>query len=284
MRSITPILKKTAVIILIAIICLLVLPGVNPVTALPDGIPSSKADLLADPTAYDRIPFGATLDRLAGDAFGNAPGDAPSDSPWPTTKSVDEEGYTVWTVDYGADAWCVPVSTLRYPIDLGEQDTTELYDVSLRLRYDQDNFYIGMDEYNNLIYIVRDPTWSVGFNSHPYDTWQIVGSITGSQPFVGDHWENSPSIPIDRNLLNDGENNVWLKQHDLCPETLLDGVACTCITLNSVKITGRCHPAGQKCLSRQWRPQCLVRSDPRFRDPGRVQYGDLGNHGQREHL
>ncbi|MBN2006599.1 MAG: Ig-like domain-containing protein [Anaerolineae bacterium] len=139
----------------------------------------------------------------------------------PTQVRTDEDGYTLWTVDWGTQAWCVPVSTLRYPFDLGTQDPTQLADTSLILEFSEGLYH----------HDVVDPSWTVALNGSPPEDWQSVGAISGP---VGDEepiW-NTEVITFDALRLLDGENNIWLQQHDLCPqEPGCTTCACTCINL-----------------------------------------------------
>jgi len=140
----------------------------------------------------------------------------------PTTQvTMDEEGYTLWTTDWGDQSWCVPVSTLRYPFDLGAQDPTKLSDASLILEFSEGLYH----------HDVQDPSWTVALNGSPPDDWQSVGNISG--PVGGEEvvW-NTAVIAFDALRLIDGENNIWLQQHDTCPqEPGCTTCACTCINL-----------------------------------------------------
>ncbi|HNT76623.1 MAG TPA: Ig-like domain-containing protein [Anaerolineae bacterium] len=140
----------------------------------------------------------------------------------PTTQvTMDEEGYTLWTTDWGDESWCVPVSTLRYPFDLGTQDPTKLSDASLILEFSEGLYH----------HDVQDPSWTVALNGNPPEDWQSVGAISG--PFGGEEvvW-NTAVIGFDVLRLIDGENNIWLQQHDTCPqEPGCTTCACTCINL-----------------------------------------------------
>ncbi|MBN1318560.1 MAG: Ig-like domain-containing protein [Anaerolineales bacterium] len=163
---------------------------------------------------------GFTQPALVGD---RAPGVADNGVIPSTTVSVDEDGYTLWTVDWSSISWCVPVSTLRYPIDLGTVDPTALSDASLVITFNE-----GIYDPD-----IIDPSWSVGFNGNPPGDWSIVGDITG-QPSHGKIW-NTAIIPIDPILVIDGENNLWLQQHDNCPQELdCFTCACTCIEISRV--------------------------------------------------
>ncbi len=140
----------------------------------------------------------------------------------PTTQvTMDEEGYTLWTMDWGDVSWCVPVSTLRYPFDLGTQDPTRLTDASLILEFSEGLYHPD----------VQDPSWTVALNGSPPDDWQSVGNISG--PMSGaETILNTAVITFDALRLIDGENNIWLQQHDLCPqEPGCTTCACTCIDL-----------------------------------------------------
>ena len=101
----------------------------------------------------------------------------------PTTQvTMDEEGYTLWTTDWGDASWCVPVSTLRYPFDLGAQDPTKLSDASLILEFSEGLYH----------HDVQDPSWTVALNGSPPDDWQSVGNISGP---VGGGWDGSGRRP-----------------------------------------------------------------------------------------
>ncbi len=138
-----------------------------------------------------------------------------------TQVTMDEEGYTLWTTDWGDESWCVPVSTIRYPFDLGMQDPTKLSDASLILEFSEGLYH----------HDVQDLSWTVALNGSPPEDWQSVGAISG--PVGGEKvvW-NTTVINFDALRLIDGENNIWLQQHDTCPqEPGCTTCACTCINL-----------------------------------------------------
>ncbi len=139
----------------------------------------------------------------------------------PTQMKTDADGYTLWTVDWGDQSWCVPVSTLRYPFDLGTQDPTQLADTSLILEFSEGLYH----------HDIVDPSWTVALNGNPPEDWQAVGAISGPFASTEKIW-NTTIITFDALRLLDGENNIWLQQHDLCPqEPGCTTCACTCIDL-----------------------------------------------------
>lgn len=143
----------------------------------------------------------------------------------PTTVSVDKDGYTVWAVDWGSTSWCVPVSTLRYPIDIGTIDPTAISSTSLIVTFNEGEYSPD----------IIDPSWGIGLNGSPPNEWRIFDSITG-QPSSGKIW-NTVEIPFDPVLVIDGENNVWLQQHDNCPqEPGCSTCACTCIEIGQISL------------------------------------------------
>ncbi len=146
----------------------------------------------------------------------------------PTTQSVDDDGYITWSVDYSSIAWCVPVSTLRYPLDLGAQDPTELSDAVLTLNYVQRNYIVSQ--------AAKDASWSVAWNGKPPDNWQRVGNIKGVISPPEGPILNTQTITITNKLLQDGENNVWLEQHEVCPTAGCETCACTCVELTGISL------------------------------------------------
>ena len=146
----TPILKKSAAIILVVIISLLILPAgqapAKKAAALPAEPPLSDSEPLAESAATEHIPYEIGINNPPGSATGstasstacaNAAVNAPTAEEPPTVKTIDKQGYTVWTVEYpdsepsGWADWCIPISML-YSIDLGEQDPTMLEDATLQ--------------------------------------------------------------------------------------------------------------------------------------------------------
>ncbi|MBC8255329.1 MAG: hypothetical protein H8E35_15060 [Ardenticatenia bacterium] len=150
---------------------------------------------------------------------------APEAAP-PTTVTLDDEDYTIWSVDWSSGSWCVPVSTIRYPLDLGGQDPDELEDATLKLYFSEGLYHED----------VQDTSWTVALNGRPPDDWRDVGTISGPATH-GKVWTSSAPIEIDTDLLHDGVNNIWLRQHDLCPQSPgCETCACTCIELRRVEL------------------------------------------------
>jgi hypothetical protein len=170
----------------------------------------------------------------AGVPTSNVPGSASSLPP--TTVTQDKEGYTLWTVDWGSQSWCVPVSVIRYPFNLMGQDPTELSDVTLRLKFNEGAYHYVDDGSGNYVPVWDDASWGVALNGRPPNDWQLVGAIE-AQPSGVKHWVTSDPIPIDNTLLIDGENNIWLQQHDNYPQEPGCGTcASTCIELKQVQL------------------------------------------------
>ncbi|MFP4346609.1 MAG: hypothetical protein ACLFU8_18135, partial [Anaerolineales bacterium] len=90
----------------------------------------------------------------------------------PTSITMDEEGYTVWTYEYPAadDTTYHPFGAFRWPFDLGTQDTSVLSSVTLRLTYFQNGY--GSPPY-------EDVMWGVSLNGKP-DEPNIVGVIVSN--------------------------------------------------------------------------------------------------------
>ncbi len=168
-------------------------------------------------------------------ALVNAPASLP-----PTKVTLDEEGYTLWTTDWGSlpYRWCVPYSRIVYPFDLTWYDPTALSDTSFILTYKQgDEATIYGDS-------IDDPTWTVSLNGQPPHEYHAIGTISG--PVIPDElWRgtgySSAIIPFDPqvNRLIDGVNNIWLKQHDYCYNPHLHDQACTCVELRVVQLRAR---------------------------------------------
>jgi hypothetical protein len=173
---------------------------------------------------------GVLLSSSETKAAGSPVQSAPETALPPTTVTTDAEGYTLWTVDWRPWAWCVPYSRIAYPFDLGTYDPTAFSDASLILTYNQ-----GV--YDPLGY--SDPTWTVALNGAPPDEWRGIGTFNGpvinpeTWPTAG---RSSVSIPFDVSELIDGQNKVWLRQHDFCPTELLEDGACTCVEIHTVQL------------------------------------------------
>ena len=154
-----------------------------------------------------------------------------------TQVTLDEEGYTLWTADWGyLPRLCLPYSRIRYPMDLTWYDPNAISDASFILTYKQG------DETFDMSY--EDPTWTVGLNGNPPDEYHGIGTISG--PVIPDElWRgtgySSAIIPFDprADKLIDGVNYIWLRQHDYCDNPDLHDQACTCVELRVVQLRAR---------------------------------------------
>jgi hypothetical protein len=150
----------------------------------------------------------------------------------PMEVSEDQEGYVLYARDYRAANcdWCVPVSTVRYPIDLGAQDPTLFGETFLQIEFAEE-VYAGP---------VKDPTWTVLWNESSEKTTDEgekdpafdpeVGEITGLLPTgAGSPIWTTVTMTLDAESVIDGENNIWLKQHDVGSDSNCTTCASTCI-------------------------------------------------------
>ncbi len=146
----------------------------------------------------------------------------------PTVITRDDQGYTTFSVDWSAINWCVPVSTLRYPLNLGGNDPTTMSDASLRITYNHGSFTPP----ENIV----DPTWDVAWNGDPPKFWQDVGAISGPLSSEYKIW-NTETLTVDSDMLIDGENNLWLRQRDTYPqEPGCSTCASTCVEIDRVEL------------------------------------------------
>lgn len=145
----------------------------------------------------------------------------------PTTVKIDDQGYITWSIDFSDISWCVPVSTLKYPIDLGTQDPSQLSDATLTINFIKRNWTTP-----NPI----DPSWSVAWNGDPPADWRIVGELSGAVTNPEQTIQNSAAITVTADRIVDGLNYVWLKQHDTCPTPGCATCACTCIDIKSMSL------------------------------------------------
>jgi hypothetical protein len=163
----------------------------------------------------------------------------------PTSITVDEQGYTVWTYNnwtWDEIPWCVNFSRLRWPFNLGAQDPSELSETTLILNYGQRQD--AFDEDGNSLY--TDPTWAVTLNGDPGDwmdgaftgDWNIIGAIGITPPRTHLAYAEQ-EVAFDYGELIDGENNLWLQQQDFCGTTSAPDLACTCYQLYSIKLRAR---------------------------------------------
>ncbi len=169
-------------------------------------------------------------------------GQAAGDASEPVSVEKDEDGYTIWTYDYrsGADPYfCVPFSRLRTPFNIGAQDPTELSDTTIRLTFAEMMYVYNPD-------VAMDPTWSVALNGDPgpwsadagfTGNWNIVGAIgtTPQRRFSEDRVFVTQPVTFSHTMIVDGENNLWLQQHDFCNCPSLPDCACTCWDLAQIQ-------------------------------------------------
>lgn len=147
-----------------------------------------------------------------------------------TTVSTDEVGYTLWTVDWSDSDWCVPYSRIAYPLDLTGYDTSVIADASLILTYSQTQ--ISPHGYT-------DPTWTVALNGSPPTEWRPIGSISGpvNEMYVYSQWTTAEiPFPDEPYWFLDGENKLYLRQHDFCPTDGLPDAACTCVDIHTMQL------------------------------------------------
>ena len=193
-------------------------------------------------SALAQLPIERPPPAESGATLADLQSTAPTYQGTPTSITMDAEGYTIWTYDNWRDLenWCVQFSRLRWPFDLGAQDPTELSDTTLLFTFAQKVYVI--DAEGNPLY--TDPTWGVGLNGKPgpvaegvfpTDGWNIIGAI-GATPTRGYSVFVTQEVPFDHTELIDGENNVWFRQSDFCPQPELWDCACTCYDLASIKL------------------------------------------------
>lgn len=147
-----------------------------------------------------------------------------------TTVSTDEEGYTLWTVDWSNWDFCIPYSRFIYPIDLSGYDPTAISDPALFVTYSQ---------MQHTEQIPNDPTWTVVVNGKPPSQWRSLGTIGGpvNDMYIYSRWTTAEVPFLDKaHWLIDGENMFWLKQHDACPTMNYPDAACTCIELHTMQL------------------------------------------------
>jgi hypothetical protein len=200
---------------------LLMLSGAGPRTALAH-LTAEDVALTTDP--HPVIPMDESGTAWLEAASGRIQSGAPA-------VTMDEHGYTLWTVDWSWDDWCVPYSRIAYPIDLEGYDTSAFEDISLTLTYSQRL---------NSPHGFRDPTWTVAMNGKPPQEWRAVGALSGpvSEQFIYNQWHTA-EIPFDEDgppILIDGENRMYLRQHDSCPTTEYPDSACTCINGHTMQL------------------------------------------------
>ena len=197
--------------------------------------------------------------------------------------TTDEEGYTLWTVKWTPSAWCVPYSRIRYPFDLGVYDPTAFSDASLTLTYNQGDYSFGKG------YI--DPTWTVALNGKPPDEWRSIGTLSG--PVINPEiWPTSGQQQRRRTVrragardaLIDGENNVWLRQHDFCPTESLEDSACTCVEIHTVQLRARVNLGVRRVSPATRHAQRLARPAQRLRNPHQVHRAGVNHDRQRRDL
>jgi hypothetical protein len=146
------------------------------------------------------------------------------------TVSTDEEGYTLWTVDWSNLDFCAPYSRYTYPMDLSGYDPTAISDPTLFVTYSQMQYTEQ---------IPGDPTWTVVVNGKPPSQWRSLGTIGGpvNDRYVFSQWTTAEvPFPDQAHWLIDGENKFWLKQHDACPTDTYPDAACTCIELHTMQL------------------------------------------------
>ena len=162
-----------------------------------------------------------------------------------------EDGYTIWTYDYpDPNGACIPFSRLRWPINLGAQDPSDLSDTTLIFTFAQ--MPTTLQEGGGYYYI--DPTWGIALNGSPgpmvdgtfTGEWNLVGSI-GTEPVWRSYDQErifvTQEVPFDFTNLIDGENNIWLQQQDHCPSEALEDMACTCYDLRQIRLRARAELA-----------------------------------------
>lgn len=161
-----------------------------------------------------------------------------TDSSDPTSITIDEDGYTVWTYEY-PETWCVMYSRIRWPFDLGGQDPSDLSETSLRLTFSEQQYVVGEEGEPRYV----DPTWAVALNGKPgpwtdgsfAGEWNIIGAI-GTEPTWVYKVPIEQEIPFDYGELIDGENNLWFQQQDFCDCSGLPDCACTCYELSKLQL------------------------------------------------
>ena len=230
MRKQNAVSQKTLLVLAWGVACLLLFSGPAPGAAMQDEVSGRGASPAELPPGLAGVGLLPTGERSP---FQSSPtvGLLPSDLQPPTVKRIDPDGFTTWTVDWGSSAYCIPVDVVRYPFDLGTQDSTQLSNTTLKLTFSQ-----SVRDPN-----VQDPRWGVGLNGDPANgDWKLL-----PHAFLNNHptWRQrivpttQVQFPFDPKLLIDGENNVWLKKYDLCPEEPgCTTCACTCIVLKKIEL------------------------------------------------
>jgi len=208
-------------VVLLIVVLLLVGGLVLSARAAPSS--GQAAALPATPGAA-ALPFAAQASQATGD---------------PVSVEKDADGYTVWTYDYSAGSWCVPYSRLRWPFNLGAQDPSELSDTKLWLTFAEREYVVGGGGES----LYTDPTWSVALNGKPgawsngafTGEWNLIGKIVTPPTRIGKVFVTQ-EVPFAYDELIDGENNLWLQQHDFCPGSGAPDYACTCVQLTKLQL------------------------------------------------